>query len=139
MIDFKIEGVGLIVENLRKVKDRASDKVVTKIVRQESKVIVASARARVPVDSGMLRSQVGFIKKNDARYPNKALIGVNYQFHGAKRGNSAYYGHIVEYGGKSIRRTARPFMAPAFEMHRARVSQNIIKRVREKLNIQDKT
>jgi HK97 gp10 family phage protein len=138
MIDFKIEGVGLIVENLRKVKDRAADKVVGRIVRQESKVIVASARARVPVASGLLRSQIGFIRKNDSRFPTTALIGVNYRGEGKKRGTSAYYAHIVEYGGKSIRRTARPFMAPAFEMHRARVSQNIIKRVREKLNINDK-
>jgi HK97 gp10 family phage protein len=138
MIDFKIDGVNVVVDNLKALKNKASDKVVGRIVRQESKVIVASARARVPVDSGLLRGQIGFIRKNDARYPTKALIGVNYEFRGAKRGTSAYYAHIVEYGGKSIRRTARPFMGPAFEMHRARVSQNIIKRVREKLNIKDK-
>ena len=138
MIDLKVEGTQVIVDKLKAIKDRAADKVVGQIVRQEAKVIVASARARVPVDSGLLRSQIGFIRKNDARFPTKALIGVNYRGEGKKRGTSAYYAHIVEYGGKTIRRTARPFMAPAFEMHRARVSANIIKRVREKLNIKDK-
>jgi HK97 gp10 family phage protein len=138
MIDLKVEGTQVIVDKLKAIKDRAADKVVGRIVRQESKVIVASARARVPVDSGLLRGQIGFIRKNDARFSRTALIGVNYRGEDKKRGTSAYYAHIVEYGGKTIRRTARPFMAPAFEMHRARVSQNIIKRVREKLNIQDK-
>jgi HK97 gp10 family phage protein len=138
MIEIKVEGGQAIVDKLNAIKRRAADKVVGQIVRQESKVIVASARARVPVDSGLLRSQIGFIRKNDSRFPTKALIGVNYQGQGKKRGTSAYYAHIVEYGGKTIRRTARPFMALAFEMHRARVSANIIKRVREKLNIKDK-
>ena len=137
MIEIKVEGGQAIADKLNAIKARAADKVVGRIVRDESKVIVASARARVPVASGLLRSQVGFIRKNDARFPTTALIGVNYQGTGKKRGTSAYYAHIVEYGGKTIRRTARPFMKPAFEMHRARVSANIIKRVREKLNIKE--
>lgn len=127
----------MVIDNLNKMKNRASDKIVGQIVRQESKIILASARARVPVGSGLLRSQIGFIRKNDSRYPTTALIGVNYRGEGKKRGTSAYYAHIVEHGGKTIRRTARPFMKPAIEMHRARVSANIIKRVREKLNIKN--
>ena len=129
MIKFKIEGMQLIISDLQKAKDAAADKVVGRIVREESRRIVASARARVPVSSGLLRSQIGFIDRNNARYPTKSLIGVNYRGEGKKRGTSAYYAHIVEYGGKFINRTARPFMKPALDMHKDKVAQNIIKRV----------
>lgn len=138
MITVKIEGTKEIAAEFERMKNAASDKVVGPIVRQESKRIVASARARIPVGSGLLRSQVGFINRNNARFPTKALIGINYRGEGKKRGTSAYYGHIVEYGGKTINRQARPFMKPAFDMHADNVAKAIIERVTEKLNIKQK-
>lgn len=135
MIHAKLEGVNGVITALESMKGRATNEAIGRIVRNAAKPIVASARARVPVDSGLLRNQIGFITANDSRFPTTTLIGVNYRFQGAKRGNSAYYAHIVEYGGKTIRRAPHPFMRPAFQMNEARVRKQIMGMISKLLDI----
>jgi HK97 gp10 family phage protein len=137
MIHAKLEGVNGAITALESMKGRATNEAIGRIVRNASKPIVASARARVPVDSGLLRNQIGFITANDSRFPTTTLIGVNYRFQGAKRGNSAYYAHIVEYGGKTINRAPHPFMRPAFQMNEARVRKQIMGMIKKLLNIKE--
>lgn len=135
MITAKIDGVEDVTRYLMDKKKRLEGQAIGKIVREAAKPIIASARARVPVDSGLLRKQIGFISANDSKYPTTALIGVNYRFMGAKRGNSAYYAHIVEYGGKTINRAPHPFMRPAFELNKDRVRKQIKARLLKLLDI----
>lgn len=135
MITGKIEGLADVQQYLEAKKAKVEAQAIGKIVKEAAKPIIASARARVPVDSGLLRKQIGFISANDSKYPTTALIGVNYRFMGAKRGNSAYYAHIVEYGGKTIRRAPHPFMRPAFELNKTRASKHIKAAVLKLLDI----
>lgn len=135
MISAKIEGLDKVKQYLIDKQKRADEAAIGKIVREAAKPIIASARARVPVDSGLLRKQIGFISANDSKYPTTALIGVNYRFMGAKRGNSAYYAHIVEYGGKTTNRAPHPFMRPAFELNKDRVRKQIKARLLKLLDI----
>ncbi len=137
MIHAKLEGVNGAITALESMKGRATNEAIGRIVRNASKPIVASARARVPVDSGLLRNQIGFITANDSRFPTTTLIGVNYRFQGAKRGNSAYYAHIVEYGGKTINRAPHPFMRPAFKLNEDRARKHIKAGVLKLLNIKE--
>ena len=135
MISGKIEGLADVQRYLEAKKAKVEAQAIGKIVREAAKPIIASARARVPVDSGLLRKQIGFITANDSKYPTTALIGVNYRFMGAKRGNSAYYAHIVEYGGKTTNRAPHPFMRPAFELNKARATKHIKSAVLKLLDI----
>jgi HK97 gp10 family phage protein len=132
--DIKIEGVKELQADLARLVENISGQELTKIVKNAGKPMVASAKSRAPMVSGLLKSQVGFIEANDKQNPGVALIGVNYKGKGRKRGNSAYYAHIVEYGGKTTRRTAKPFMAPAFNLHKDRAAQNIIAQLRKLLD-----
>lgn len=135
MISGKIEGLADVQQYLEAKKAKVEAQAIGKIVKEAAKPIIASARARVPVDSGLLRKQIGFITANDSKYPTTALIGVNYRFMGAKRGNSAYYAHIVEYGGKTTNRAPHPFMRPAFELNKARATKHIKSAVLKLLDI----
>lgn len=138
MIHAKLDGTEAIIATLQEVKNRAANKEIGRIVRQEMKPMLNTARGRAPMASGLLRSQIGFIDKNNSRFPTTGLIGVNFRGEGRKRGNSAYYAHIVEYGGKTIRRTPRPFMRPAFEMHKDRTIERIKTRIFDRLNLKKK-
>jgi HK97 gp10 family phage protein len=137
MIKVQIEGLDKVQQYLRDKQKRADDAAIGKIVRSAAKPIIAAARARVPVDSGLLRKQIGFITRQDAKYPTTALIGVNYNFQGSKRGNSAWYAHIVEYGGKTINRAPHPFMRPAFKLNEDRARKHIKAGVLKLLNIKE--
>jgi HK97 gp10 family phage protein len=137
MIHAKIEGLDKVQQYLRDKQKRADDAAIGKIVKQAAKPIIAAARARVPVDSGLLRKQIGFISRQDAKYPTTALIGVNYNFQGSKRGNSAWYAHIVEYGGKTVNRAPHPFMRPAFKLNEDRARKHIKAGVLKLLNIKE--
>ena len=137
MIKVQIEGLDKVKQYLEDKKKRSDDAAIGKIVRQAAKPIIASARARVPVDSGLTRKQIGFITRQDAKYPTTALIGVNYNFQGSKRGNSAWYAHIIEYGGKTINRAPQPFMRPAFKLNEDRARKHIKAGALKLLNIKE--
>ena len=138
MIRAKVEGLENVEKYLMDKKKAVEDAAVGRIVREAAKPIISSARARVPVGTGLLRKQIGFITSNDNKYKTTALIGVNYNFKGSKRGNSAFYAHIVEYGGKNIKRQPTPFMRPAFMINKDRVSKQIKQRILKLLDIKTK-
>jgi len=125
--DAKMEGTDELIKKFIALGKSLDGKELTAVMRNAAAPMLGAARGRVPSDSGLLRSQIGFVGANQSRYPGTVIIGVNYRFKGAKRGTSAFYAHIVEYGGKTISRAPRPFMQPAFEIHKDRAVDTIKK------------
>ena len=73
-----------------------------------AKLIEAEAQARVPVDEGDLKAAIHIEKVEDGSY---LIIAGD---------DTAFYGHIVEFGGVGPGRQSQPFLIPAFEAVRDR-------------------
>ena len=71
-----------------------------------AETVAAAARARVPVATGRLRDAIHTERREDGVY---VIAG----------DNEAWYGHIVEHGGRD--HPAHPFLVPALEESRGTI------------------
>lgn len=78
--------------------------------------IVEGAQERVPVDTGTLRDAI-HVETDDATI--RVVAG----------NDDAFYGHIVEHGG--VRTPARPFLIPAYEAERQKLTDIVGPYVKE--------
>ena len=85
------------------------DEEIDSALRKLAEGVVREAIMRVPVDEGTLRSAIHIEREDDANY--RVIAG----------DDEAFYGHIVEFGGSNV--DARPFLIPAFEAQRAKVTE----------------
>ncbi len=90
---------------LRRMPDEAT-KGIKEALADLAKKIEASAKNRVPVDTGTLRDNITAKVSRDGL---SARIGVQ----GKRASKKAYYVKFVEHGTK--KQPAQPFLGPAFE------------------------
>lgn len=100
----KIDGVEDVEKALAKLGKKVASKVVKTAVRKGSKLILKSARALVPVETGALKKSLGIKRKIYRR------SGVMVDIVGPRKGfektgpdgktrNPVNYAHLVEFGG----------------------------------------
>lgn len=80
--------------------------------------ILGDAKANVPTRTGRLRANLSAKASRDGL---SAKIGIR----GKRAGRRAFYGMFVEFG--TVKMPARPFLQPAFEANRKRVSAGVRK------------
>lgn len=105
---------------LRRMPDEATKGIKAAMIKLAAD-IEASAKSRVPVDTGTLRDNITAKVSRDGL---SARIGVQ----GKKASKKAYYGPFIEFG--TVKTPAQPFMGPAFEENK----QEGIRRVGEEID-----
>ena len=111
-ITIDISGEKELIRALDSLEPKVAKKIVRKALRPAMKEIVANAKGRAPVDSGVLRK--GLVTRVARRSRNK--IGILGIVRAERKGN--YYASPVELGHKKKSGTIvpeQPFLRPAFD------------------------
>lgn len=96
---------------------RKGERQTATAVRQTAKGIVKKAQAKVPVDTGHLRSSIRY-ESLDNEHRAHVTVDTRDERHES-------YGHFVEYG--TTRMAAQPFLIPAAEAEREPFRRKIAK------------
>lgn len=164
-VTFRIESAAIagLARRLAEVDRKAARKAIRQGINEASKLVLADAKAGVPVRSGQLRKSLG--RKVRATKDGKVIYGVIKPRAGAwvkdqpglvgrRKGGKVFvnkwrvkykgrvinpvkYAHLVEYGHKMVGHkpgkkvvgfvAPRPFLRPAWERNRQRVTGLILK------------
>ncbi len=113
------------IARLRDIPQALRDKVLKKILRSSAKPLIASAKRKVPVDTGALKKSIGIVPK--IRKGGIIVIGpIN------KKGGG--FGAMVELGIPSRPNyPAQPYMRPAAMETEDQVVQKIFEGVEDAL------
>lgn len=130
-----VSGMNTIAINLDKLRKEFGDKAIKKIQEEAGKLIINSAKAKVPVSKkphnrysngkivatyypGNLKKSIGIVKFKQKKGkitfvgPRLAKNQTGGDFKGNK--TDGYYGHFIEYGTKAGQ-SAQPYMRPAYD------------------------
>lgn len=129
----KIEGLQKTIDALRNM-GKLETKPIKTMLRREGAVIIRDAKTRCKYDT--VKKAIGFITKNESRFPTISLIGIDSKKYGTPTITVAPLAKMLEYGSaprytkKGAFRGqihAAPFMRPAFDVNKDRVNSNIKK------------
>jgi len=128
-IKVKIEGLEQVKDRLKGLGPQISSKVLGRAVGSGARIIRNAARARVPVDTGVLRNSIYSARIRELSSPEQVTYfvgsrkGKRYQ---AKQADGWYF-HMVEFG--TVKMPAQPFMRPAFETYKNSAEEEIKKQL----------
>jgi len=133
-----VKGQAKLNRKLKKLSGTVQRKLARPALTAAAKPIIKMAKAKAPVETGLLRLSIG-AKTKVSRVNNTGfvVIGPRRGFKSTKadairaaKGNKkrepANYGHLVEFGTASGARP-RPFMRPAFERFKGKALETIAK------------
>lgn len=148
--DFELEGLDVLERRLLTLEKKTAKRVVRRALRDSAKIVVESARAKVPEGTGALRESLGTIArvgkgKNfetmfiGSRAKNKAALAL------ANAGRSKpirgiFYGHMIERG--TVARSNKvsganrgsvapqPFLRPALDENAGKVANKFAEELR---------
>jgi len=132
MIAVDISGLGdtRLGKQLAKLEARIQKKIVRKALRTAGKMVLADARARVPVDTGALKkglklravkSRGGFVGVHITT-PRRDELGI-------PQSAKHYYPAVLEYGAEN--HPARPYLRPALDANRSKAIEIIRSEIRK--------
>lgn len=115
-----IEGMDALLRKLEQMGkiDRAE---IRKIVKGEGDAMIATAKTLAAKESGGLAASIGYVTKNDAKFPTSVLIGPDY-----KRGGQ--HAHIIEFGTVERFRGDKQFLKAVRAAKRYGISASTIQR-----------
>jgi len=111
----QVEGLKELEAKLIKLGGVAGGKVLRQALMAAANPMVKSAKAKVPVDRGKLKSNIrkrSKLGKGKSNTVAEVMMGVT---------KKAWYGHLVEFG--TINTPAQPFLRPAFDENKTKVVQ----------------
>lgn len=123
----KIEGMDKFLQSLKTLK--LDDKEVKKVVLNAADPILNAAKRKCK--STTVRAALGYITKNDAKYPTTALFGVRSGY-GTKTFTAPALAVVEEFGTvERIKKDGsstgyikpRPFMRPALDENRSKSAE----------------
>lgn len=123
-LDVRLEGTAQLIEALKQFEPVLRKKLARRSTRKAAKPVQASARARVPVRTGLLKK--GIQIRSAKRSRKSPIVGVSVitaarQRLNIEEGDKYYYPTIVEYGAASRNIPARPYLRPAIEENKVAV------------------
>lgn len=132
-----IQGLAETIDALQKIGVEIDTEKLRSDIRTISQPIIDTAKSLAPHNSGQLASSIGFISNSDAKYKYTVMIAPNL------RSEHGYLALWYEFGGKSERFTKsgayrgripmKPFMRPAFDMHKNRIAQSINENIKKRI------
>lgn len=128
----KVTGIPEVIKSLEAIGANIETEKLQNRIKRESQVVIDTAKAHVPVDTGNLRDSIGFITDKDSKYRSRVLIGLRQEFYNYYLGlffefnteprisnNGAYRGVLKP----------RPFMRPALDQNREKVTNGVMNAV----------
>lgn len=114
-IRLEIKGLKELNNLLNKLPDKIAKKPLQNALRAGGNVVVKAAKAKAPVDTGLLRDSIAVKQAKQKTGAVHYQVGV-YQKIGKKR---PFYAHMIEFGTSKM--SPKPFMRPAWEETKAEV------------------
>ena len=114
----KIHGWRDMERMLKALPDKMAVKVMPSAVRASTKPVIKAAKARVPVETGLLKRTIRYSRAKTKRGMVKYIVGPIKR----KGGRDPFYWVWVEYGSKLTMGPQRPFLRSAFD---AKVDETI--------------
>lgn len=124
MIDFR-DNQSALDAKLAELGKKLQGDVIISGAAAAAREFYDEARARVPEQSGLLKSAIYRVLSVDNTDERKATYHISWN----KR--RAPHGHLVEYG--TSRAPAHPFLRPAFDAARARAAEAAKRRMAERM------
>lgn len=120
-----IEGAKELEKKLLSFEPKLGKKIIRQALRSGAKLILAEAKANVPVDTGALRDslKVRAMRKRKHRY------GVMVQTSEGWFKGEQFYGAFVEFGTDKM--AAQPFVRPAFDSEKEAAEKTIVDGIRQ--------
>jgi hypothetical protein len=133
MIKMDVTGIEREVRRLYDIQKELDKGKVQQVLREQGQRIVDSARAIAPHKTGALRKAIGFIKKNDKKFPNVVLIGIQHDWKAYEAGKSypGKYGNILQTDGIQTARRANKFMNMALQINANAVQEGVVRGLEE--------
>ena len=128
----KVTGLKDVLDSLEAIGESIETEALQNRIKQESQIIIDSAKSKVPVNTGNLRDSIGFITDKDSKYRSKVLIGLRQEYYNYYLGIFFEYAtepRITKDGAYRGVLTPRPFMRPALDQNREKVSNGVAKAV----------
>lgn len=120
-VDISIVGDKKLQAKLRRLETKVQRKIVRKALRDAAKPVLADAKARVPVDTGLLKRS---LVVRAARRQRRGTFGVFIQpkgrdFFGIPGDDPYFYPAIVEFGSLKRALPARSYLRAAVDDNRS--------------------
>jgi HK97 gp10 family phage protein len=130
----KMDGLAEVIAALEKMGVDVKSEKLQNMIKKESQCIIDTAKSLAPVKTGNMRDSIGFITKMDKDNRERVLIGLSNNYY------NHYLGVMFEYGTAErfqtngrhtgvISKSAHPFMRPALDQNKNKVTEGIIKGV----------
>ncbi len=142
-MDMKITGLKKTLKALRTdVPNEVSKKVVPHASRQAFRIVVASAKSKVPVRTGWLKKSLVTKSKRYRNGTFSILLGPRVHYYNTETGEDpAKIAHLVELGtaphaigeGEHPGTEPQPFMRPAVDENRNAVITKFIQIVKQRI------
>jgi HK97 gp10 family phage protein len=123
----EVQGLDELIKATRKISDKAMPALDIKS-KEAAQVVLAKAQAKVPVDTGNLRSLLKVTRMGKKKSAETAFWKVSFGKGGAY-GIPLELGHRLVYMGHQTDTNvqARPFLRPAADESKAQVADMIVK------------
>lgn len=117
-VTVKIEGLEDFARTMKSL-GLSVEKELSEIIENAAQIVVDSAKAKVPVDTGELRDSIGNNKAEIKDHAAECIVGVD---------KEALHAHFIEFG--TSKSAAQPFMRPAVKESKPAVDHQVSKDLR---------
>jgi HK97 gp10 family phage protein len=130
--EIKMDGLAEVIAALEAIGVDVKSKQLQDVIKKESQCIIDTAQNLAPKDTGNMAKSIMFITKLDKQNREKVLIGLNSNYYNHYLGVMWEYGtapRIQSNGRYTGSLAPRPFMRPALDQNKNKVTEGIIKGV----------
>lgn len=132
-MSMQIEGLRELEAKLRGMGPKLAKNGLRSAVAAGSRVVMAEAKRKVPVDTGTLRRAIYMkqIREQSSSSKQTYYVGVRRGKSERKKNRDGYYFAFVEFG--TAKMAAQPFLRPAFEAKKVDAVEVIKRRLAERV------
>lgn len=124
-MSINIEGAKELEKKLKSFEPKLGRQIVKQALRNGAKVILAAAKANVPVRSGALKKSLKVRAMKKRRHSYGVMVATSDDWFKGEQ----FYGAFLEFG--TSRMAARPFVRPAFDSEKDTAEKIIINDLRQ--------
>lgn len=152
----KLKGLSEVENAIKKMAHIYTPEIIGNILTEEAKPMVETMRGLAPEKTGRLVKHIRVLNRKNEKFKYTTLIGIDYTPDGQGTMTIPALASVIEYGA-AVRQpkkgkyakvkigdkwvtmrmagfasiTARPFIRPAFDMHKNRIREGLVKRLYE--------
>jgi len=115
-----LSGQEELLKNMDNLSVELKNKVKEEAIIEAAEFVRDIAKEKAPVDTGFLRENIIVQVVENNNIVTEAKVGPN---------RSAFYGAIVEYGSKKMKK--KPYLRPAYDENLDKINEIISRRIQE--------